>query len=454
VRNTNSGGNIENTVMGDRKGIVFFLVVLAGAITLLLPAIFNGYPIVNPDDNTYLCSGFIPDTPFDRPITYGLVLRLISLNGMSLFLAALIQCYLVSWLTVKVIRTTFPNRYLLISLFAFLLLSICTSLSWVSSELIPDIFTSVAMMCLYLFLAQKEKPTTTFILFLLYTIAVSTHFSNVMIFFVVLLGLWLFKRRIFELSEYRRATRMIYVAAFLTLASIATMGSALSKSKHVFALASLLEQGILKKYLDETCPTHHYNICEYKESLPKDANVFLWNIESPLYKTGGWGQNQKEYGEIVAATIARPKYLMLRAKMSAIFTAKQAVTFNVGDGNFPIDSPLSVTIRKYIPTDAVLYKSSKQYDGTLLIHSGFFNGIIYLTVSVGVIILIGIAIRKRAANRYLKLFAFLAIATIFVNLWDCATFAQVNGRYSCRVMWLIPFTAYLAICSLREKQLA
>lgn len=58
---------------------------LVGAILLMIPAFINGYPIVYSDTGTYLASAFLLETPFDRPITYGLFIRLASVNGMSLW---------------------------------------------------------------------------------------------------------------------------------------------------------------------------------------------------------------------------------------------------------------------------------------------------------------------------------------------------------------------------------
>jgi hypothetical protein len=64
----------------------FILFVTLGALGLMLDAIYNGYPLVYSDTSTYLASGFELQTPVDRPITYGLFIRLTSLNGFSLWI--------------------------------------------------------------------------------------------------------------------------------------------------------------------------------------------------------------------------------------------------------------------------------------------------------------------------------------------------------------------------------
>ena len=60
----------------------FLIFVFLGALCLMLDAFCNGFPIVYSDTSTYIASGLELETPFDRPITYGLFLRFFSLNGL------------------------------------------------------------------------------------------------------------------------------------------------------------------------------------------------------------------------------------------------------------------------------------------------------------------------------------------------------------------------------------
>jgi hypothetical protein len=58
---------------------------IATTCLLLFDALYNGYPLIYSDTGTYLSSGFLLETPFDRPITYGIFMRISSLNGVSLW---------------------------------------------------------------------------------------------------------------------------------------------------------------------------------------------------------------------------------------------------------------------------------------------------------------------------------------------------------------------------------
>ena len=61
------------------------VLIFIGAIALIWPAFYNGFPLVYSDTGTYLESGFVLETPLDRPITYGVLIRIFSLNGLTIW---------------------------------------------------------------------------------------------------------------------------------------------------------------------------------------------------------------------------------------------------------------------------------------------------------------------------------------------------------------------------------
>ena len=421
---------------------------------LLAPAFINGYPTLNPDDNTYLLSGFLFETPFDRPIAYGILLRLLSGNGGSLWLAVAVQGWCVAWLVIKLMVLANGNKlrpsYCLV---AVLLLSLCTSLSWISSQLIPDVFTPIAGMCLALILFGRERQANLVVLYVLFTVAICTHLSHVVIFTLLLLALLLLRRFFFTYDRLLKCRRAL-LALLLAGVSIATMGSALSKSKHVFAIGAMLEQGILKPYLDEHCPTENYKLCAYKDSLPKDANIFLWDEQaSPLYKTGGWAANKADYSAIFNGSITERKYILLHLQASVVSTARQALSFHIGDGVIPFTegTTINATVRKYLPPDVRAFTLARQQQGRLIPYLTLPNVIIDATVAVSAVFLLiaGVFYRRRMSAA-LKGVLSVLLLLILINVWDCATFAQVNGRYGCRVMWIIPFCAAIVAVQWRS----
>src|SRR5690554_3684288 len=77
--------------------------VLLGTVILSIVGLYNGYPLVFSDTGTYIYSGFDLFIPNDRPIAYGLLLRLFSLK-LSAWFVILFQNLLtafVVYLTLK-----------------------------------------------------------------------------------------------------------------------------------------------------------------------------------------------------------------------------------------------------------------------------------------------------------------------------------------------------------------
>ncbi|PZF73928.1 hypothetical protein [Taibaiella soli] len=428
----------------------FYGIVLIGTIFLLFPALYNGYPLLNPDDGTYIHSGFKIEMPGDRPITYGLLLRAFSLNGISLFIAAFFQCWLMSWLLVKNIKLILrdPAKLYPVSIVTIFLLSFLTSLSWISSELIPDVQTSVAFLCLFPLLMQRETKFNTLIFAGLYMISVATHMSNVMIFMFLLAGIWCFRKKLFPEAAFRKnAIRIIWACVILTGSTVVIMAKSARKSKHVFFLGAMLDQGLLKPYLDDHCPTAGYKICAYKDSLPGDANEFLWSENSPLYRTGGWEANKLEYNKIMYGSMKEPKYIWLHIKMSVIFTLRQFKEFNIGDGNFefPTGHLVNYMVNEHIPRDVNMLNKSRQQQDDFLPNLDIPNKIIYAVVLLSLAVIIVLFFMKGQMYQPYQFFVIAGVMMIVLNIWNCATFAQINGRYGCRVMWLIPLFAIIGV---------
>ena len=146
-----------------------YLALALSSLCLLIPAFWNHYPLLNPDTATYIESGFIPEMPSDRPITYGLLIRLSTLNGLSLWLLVFAQAYIVSLLLFRVIKNLCGGKpYILPGLLTVFTLSIGSSLSWIVSQVQPDVFTSIAFLCVVLLLMGREKTQTNILLYILF----------------------------------------------------------------------------------------------------------------------------------------------------------------------------------------------------------------------------------------------------------------------------------------------
>jgi len=419
---------------------------------LMLPAFINHYPLVNPDTGTYLASGFKPETPFDRPITYGLLIRLFSINGLSLWPVVFAQGYLLSWLLLRVLRHVNANIPFWQQMAVLVFIATCTAASWLVSQIQPDLFTAIACLCIVLLL-QPEKGAARVFIVTLFTISIAAHLSHPAMFIGLLALLWLCRRWYCPPHRYRAVGKSTLIMMALAAATVAIMGGALSKSKHVFFVATLLEKGVLKPYLDDACSTRHYPLCAYKDSLPKGFDDFVWNNGSPLYKTGDWKGSKKDYNAMIGDMLSRPKYIGMYALATLKETGQQLTTFHIGDGNFGFapGSNVSDRIHEYFPREAQEFQNDGQNAHELYNQLQLPNLWLCMVVMISLIVACGgFMLRGKTLNPVVHLLYLVTGSCIIINSADCAAFAEVVGRYGAKMIWLIPFCALALV--LQPKQ--
>ncbi|MCK6638581.1 MAG: hypothetical protein L6Q81_00730 [Bacteroidia bacterium] len=426
--------------------------LLFSSILLCWIAFYNGYPLVYSDTGTYLESGFTLETPLDRPIMYGIFIRLASLNGFSVWTIVFAQSLLLIWLIRETLITLFGEQK---SDFRFaitaLILSIITGLSVVASQLIADLFTPISILSLFLFLFGKQGKRTTFFIGLIFLIACACHISHVMICFSIafIVAVCFFYRRR-KGSEVMTRTSRVTISLLIPLAALATMLSAVSKSRHVFMMGHLIETGILKEYLNDHCPDESNPFCEYKDNLPSAAEPFIWNLDgdSLLIRTGGWLGSKKAYSEIISATFSDTKYIKMHISAAIAGTMKQLTWIRVGEGLGKYDSTTLVSqrLKKYFPDSNDDYLQSRQsadeFSGSRIIDTISKTAIV---VSLTVILLWFVYLRRIRTDRLLSVLILCVGLGYIVNCAVSATFAVVANRFGARLSWLAVLLALFII---------
>ena len=306
-------------------------------IIMLLDCLFtilNKYPILYSDSSTYLSSGFELETPFDRPIVYGILLRIFSLNGISLLLVPICQALIFTYVLYQVLTLFFSGSriFLRLLLFSFLQTFTC-GFNWSINQLLPDLFSAIGFLSLICLLFKDSKPRSECPLFLLFFISTSSHISNLLIYTVVFVLILIGRRKFLPDLNMRFFKIKSFILVFLILLSYLIMMSAISKSKDVFYAGSLSQKGILQTILKEKCPEHHFRLCSFKDSIPESFAYFVWNPRSPLYILGGWKENREELKKINALTFTSSRYFILQLKASFSFFLKQLIMLDICEGN-------------------------------------------------------------------------------------------------------------------------
>jgi hypothetical protein len=418
-----------------------------GALCILGYAFYNGYPIVYSDTSTYIVSGFELIPPPDRPILYGLLIRLISLNGLSLWPVAFTQSLILSFLIYLTIRDfNHLTRSKIFFIITIILLSSFTVLPFVSGQIMTDIFISIAVLCIiHLACNPKLHRSNSILLFVIFFLANAMHLSHLMINILFMVFILLLKRYFFRKSvsiNYRN----ILILFVLTISGIIAMEPALAKSRNVFFMGRMAENGILIDFLKETCPEKKYKLCDCIDSIPTNTNDFLWDKASPVYtKYIRWSGTREEFGKIIFSTFIRPEYLIRHISESMKSTIKQLQRFDAGDGNGPFmeNTLLYERINKYFHREALNYSLSRQSRGLLNVDklrpiNRKYRITVVFTLTLILLLFLTRSIRNQIPA-YKKFVAILLLTAIFLNSFVNSSLVMVTDRFGAKMIWLIPF---------------
>lgn len=414
-----------------------FISLFVSAIALLLAAFYNGYPLVYSDTSTYLSSGFELETPVDRPITYGLFLRIFSLNGFSLWIAAFAQSLLLAWLIYRLFVVLKIENPSFKTMICILVCVFTTGVSWVSSQLIADVFTPMLILLWVIIFSGKEADAKKdFLNYFLLLLVTSMHMSHLLMtvgFLTILLIL-----RIFKVNRDKFSKKKMAMVFLFSVLAFPVFASSYSKFKNVFFAGKIEESGLLKEVLDNNCKTHNFKLCLYKDSMPGNTNDFIWKENSPLQKAGGYSGAKEELKEIKSIVLSTPKYLQKFLVLIITDSWKQLYTFRTGDGNgiFMNGTKLYERIKLFAPHDIKMYEASRQQQGLLI------NGESIYSYFVTIIIICCLILLYFFSRNYIRHYSFLILAIvsgIILNAIVCGSLTAVADRFQCRVIWLLVF---------------
>lgn len=446
------------------KKILFYLLA---AFTLLIPAFYNGYPLVYSDTGSYIASGMDLVIPEHRTIMYGLFIRFFSFNfsfWLVVFAQSLIVFY-VLWHITIVINKTISKRLFLIGL---ALLSWFTGLGWYTSQIMPDIFTVTAIGTLLLLALKKDYKIYQKVIFsLLLVFSINAHFSNYLISILTVLGLFVITRTKF-IPKAKKELSFLLPTVIVTLSIL--MGSLINyavgstfkinQGSHVFLMGKMLDSGVLKSFLDDECKNDNYVLCHCKDSLPVTSRELLWNPNSPLYQNGGWTGSEKPFNDILFDIFTSPKHLALFTYNAILSSVTQLFQNDVGSGlvsNWYKDptSPPYAQIAKHFPFELNQYKQSRQ-NGNLWdqgLDFTFINYInnMFLVISLGLLFYIFTSKTKRKSiDIHAQLIIVTFLLGILLNAIIVGSLANVYDRLQSRISCMLIFCMLLLLLSKKE----
>ena len=445
----------ENKKKGKNAGFIFISVLAS-----LYAAFYNGFPLVYTDTGTYLRSGFEGEIPIDRPIFYGLFLRHISLSE-SLWLVVFVQALITCWLLHLISGILFSGlRRNIVFLVAVVFVTLTTGFSYNVSILIPDIFATISFLAFVVMILSKELNTVKWVLVsIIFVFSLSTHYSNIpifiLLFVIILYWMWRSHRKGNIVISWRRMALTSSLFVF-TMIMIPTVNYSYngkfrySESSHVFLFNHMIEIGAAQQYLADNCDEKNYAICQYREELEWD---FLWNYNSPLYKTGGWKKNEEDFNEINNGIITSPKYWPLLIHKTTEYTAKQLFLFETEIQQVKYDGTPCVEIEKYLKNSLREVRGGKQVQGrhTVELLNSVEGAVVYLSTFFLLALLVLLRRIEIFSNQQ-KLLLKVTFAYAVINALVCANLSTAIPRYHNRFAWVLVIVSIYFLVQLYERR--
>lgn len=412
------------------------LAILFGGGLFIWPALWNGYPLLYSDTYVFITQPTPGFFNWDKPFIYG-PWMLPFHAWQTLWGVVLVQGILVShllWLTQQATGVARPGRHLLVCL----ALSLLTGVSWFVSLLMPDIFSGMVVLSIFIlgFSKKLSRPMTIWVS-VLGALAIAVHLSHLVIAAACLLLVLLLQWR-----------RLQYAVIPLALALAALVGTtmyafdkvAVSPFGSVFMLARMSADGNVRHILQEHCPEKKWYLCAWTDRLAKDSDSFMWDAKGPVWShPGGPIGLAPEASEIVALTVrSRPVQVLQSAFQN---TMTQLMMVKLGDtlSTDWLDLTVAKGIEKFFPPEELeRYKNGKQVQGTMVERASLISTVGAVAVLIGFLLSTYLLV---CAWRARDLTAFGLIAMIWIgvlaNAFASGALSKPHYRYQTRIAWLL-----------------
>jgi hypothetical protein len=449
------------------------------SLMFLSVAIWNGFPLIFYDTGAYVLEGLGHVFLVERAPIYAELLFLAG-GAFSMWPIVILQALMTSYLILEVARAEVPGLTLWGLTVIGAALSVLTGIAWYVGQVEPDIFTPMVILGSHLLLFRGDRLGKARLAWVtgLTGLAVASHPSHLgllggLLICAVLLKL--FQRTLASLTLVRASAQegevavaalalrrpegvkinvrrgLIGLATALGLIVtgnfVLTEHLFISKSGSVFVFARLMQDGIVKRLMNDTCPPAgniNWRLCAYKNRLATSANGWLWGAGSGFHALGGFtGQAQQdEDSRIIVESLKR--YPVMHIKAAVYDSFLQFVQFKTGDGIEPQLSILESGFKRMIPGQVPAYLEARQQRG--LIRFKTLN-LIHVPVGamsvLGLLLLLQHAVVRRAWRE--GTLPALVLLGLIGNAIICGTFSNPHDRYQSRVIWLPSLVVLLAV---------
>jgi hypothetical protein len=434
--------------------------VLAIAFALLIPAIWNRYPLLYSDSGEYLLSAMTKRPPRVRTVGYGLWMwatgGTLTLWGPIVAQSLLLGALLVR--TVVALEVALTPRVMLTLIGALWL----TAAPWMGSEAMPDLFAGAILLASWLILAHWSRLGAATRILVIGTIfvGVATHVTMPVVFGLLLVAVAIAPPHRLTLPPRPRVAATGALLA-LSLASLATFNWARTKEvsvtrmPSVFVIGHLVESGLAAKVLADRCAVESFALCPYQAGLTQPIEPFIWNDSSVFYKAyHGEDELRSDTRRLARAVLLHEPLALVWSVLS--YGARQFVDVEVFDPARvkPAGTFTRSVVSYVLPHEEQAMSNARQQrdppaapraiDAIILVA--------FLASLCGSVIVLRASFRRGvvsfASMSGLQLYVWAALV---INAMVCANLSGVFGRYQARLAWLLPALVAVAFVASRDR---
>ena len=433
--------------MSARDRALWVLAVILSIALLIAPALWNGFPLLQYDTGGYLARWHEGTLVPSRAVVYGLMLNVGT--PAAFWPVVAVQAALTVWVIALTLRAHGLGGRPWLVLCIVAVLTAISTLPWLTSILLTDVFAGLGVLALYLLLLRPGSfgRSERFALIALIAVSAATHSATIAVLAALIVAgvlMWLVQPRQLPLARVGNGVLALALGAVLVFAADFVVAKRLAWTPGGFALSfgRMLQDGIVNKYLDDHCPNPKLALCAYKDELPNDADVWFWG--SPLFdKLGRFAGLGQEMAEIAVASVI--DYPGLQLKTAVIASARQLVAVHTGEGVLNSIWHTYGTIKRFTPGLTTSMDAARQQRGEISFTA--INQIDYPIALLSMALLpliIVLAWRRTIPSAFGELAAVCAIA-LLANAFVCGAMSNPHDRYGARLVWIAVFAVTVAL---------
>jgi len=427
------------------------LAVLAGATLLLAPAIWNGYPLLQYDTGGYLARWYEAYLVPSRSTVFGLYLHVG--EGAHFWPQLVLQAACTLWIVSLILRVTGLGSRPRLFLLTVSVLALTTSLPFLNSLLLTDIFAGASVLALYLLsfhwraLGRLEQSA----LLLLIAFSAASHSATLAVLIAVLM-LAAALSLVWRLCDWRgllgSGAGIAAGAAMLLVTNFAFSGQlAWTPGGYGILFGRMLQDGIVKHYLDDHCPAAGHKLCPYRDRLPATGDDFLWNsgIFNDLGRFEGLGDEMRE---IVLGSLREYPREQIQTALAA--TAEQLRLVGSGYGVHNKIWHTYGIVKRFIPSEAPSMLRARQQLGEFGFMQLNWTQINWLHIPIAwasmalALVLAMYAVFSRRFDPTAALASTVVVA-LLANAFVCGALSGPHDRYGARMSWIATLLVVVAL---------